>query len=335
MEWSALITTVCLNPSIDHMLVIDGFAYGGLNRVRDSRYDAGGKGLNVAVTVSALGAEAECAGFMFKESARLFETRLRMSGTASDFVWLEGSARTNLKVFDRERGVVTEFNESGRQVGRADLERMTELVEHRAARADFLVLSGSLPPGCPVDYYAQLMRAVAGEGCRCVLDADGAPLREGLKERAWMLKPNRAELEALTGRTLCDIPAVKPNRAELEALTGRKLESVQQVRDAARELIAGGATVVAVSLGGDGAVIADAREAFFAPPLKIEVRSTVGAGDAMVAALTSGFAAGKGLEEAFRMGVANASAMCMTQGSEPPAREDFEALLQTVQTERI
>ena len=72
MEWSALITTVCLNPSIDHMLVIDGFAYGGLNRVRDSRYDAGGKGLNVAVTASALGAEAECAGFMFKESARLF-----------------------------------------------------------------------------------------------------------------------------------------------------------------------------------------------------------------------------------------------------------------------
>ena len=314
MERVALITTVCLNPSIDQMLVIDGFTYGGLNRVQMTRRDAGGKGLNVAVTASALGAEAECAGFMFKESARLFETRLRMSGTAYDFVWLEGSARTNLKVFDRERGVVTEFNESGREVGAEDLARMMELVRHRAARADFLVLSGSLPPGCPMDYYAQLMRAVAGEGCRCVLDADGAPLREGLKERAWMLKPNRAELEALTGRTLCDIPAV---------------------RDAARELIAGGATVVAVSLGGDGAVIADAREAFFAPPLKIEVRSTVGAGDAMVAALTSGFAAGKGLEEAFRMGVANASAMCMTQGSEPPAREDFEALLQTVQTERI
>ena len=184
-----MITTVCLNPSIDHMLVIDGFAYGGLNRVRDSRYDAGGKGLNVAVTASALGAEAECAGFMFKESARLFETRLRKSGTAYDFVWLDGSARTNFKVFDRERGVVTEFNESGRQVGQADLERMTELVEHRAARTDFLVLSGSL--------------------------------------------------------------------------------------------------------------------------------------------------AGTGWEEAFRMGVAGASAMCMTEGSEPPARADFAALLQTVRMERI
>ena len=77
-----MVTTVCLNPSIDHMICVDGFEYGGLNRVQSSRYDAGGKGLNVAVTVSALGAEAECAGFMFKESARLFETRLLKSGTA-------------------------------------------------------------------------------------------------------------------------------------------------------------------------------------------------------------------------------------------------------------
>lgn len=309
-----MITTVCLNPSIDHTIVIDGFEYGGLNRVRDSRYDAGGKGLNVAVAVSALGGEAECAGFMFKESARLFETRLRKSGTAYDFIWLEGSARTNLKVFDSRRGVVTEFNESGRSAGEDDLERMKALVAHRAARADFLVLSGSLPPRCPADYYAQLLRAAAGQKCRCVLDADGAPLREGLKAGPWMLKPNRAELEALTGR---------------------KLASVQDVRDAARELVAGGAGVVAVSLGAEGAVAVDAREAFFAPPLRIEVRSTVGAGDCMVAALTCGFAAGKGLEEAFRMGVAGASAMCMTEGSEPPSCADFAALLETVRTERI
>ena len=309
-----MITTVCLNPSIDHMIAIDGFAYGGLNRVRASRYDAGGKGLNVAVAASALGAEAECAGFMFKESARLFETRLLKSGTAYDFIWLDGSARTNLKVFDRERGVVTEFNESGHEVGLVDLERMTELVRHRATRADMLVLSGSLPPGCPADYYAQLLRATAGSKCRCILDADGAPLREGIKARPWLIKPNRAELETLAGRAL---------------------DGVAAVRDAARALIAEGIAVVAVSLGGDGALIASADEAFFSPPLPIEVRSTVGAGDAMVAALACGFAAGKPLEEAFRMGVASASAMCMTEGSEPPVRAEFTALLQTARTERI
>lgn len=314
LERSALVTTVCLNPSIDHTLSIDGFEYGGLNRVVSSRFDAGGKGLNVAVTLSALGVEAQCAGFMFKESARLFETRLLKSGTAYDFIWLDGSARTNLKVFDRSRGVVTEFNESGREVGALDLERMTALIAHRCAHADFAVFSGSMPPGCPADSYAQMIRAVAGGKCRCVLDADGAPLREGIEARPWLIKPNRAELEALTGRALA---------------------SIADVRDAAREIVARGVSVVAVSLGADGALIADADEAFFAPRLDIPVRSTVGAGDAMVAGMLCGFAGGKGLREAFCMGVASASAMCMTEGSEPPARADFTALLETVRTERI
>ena len=309
-----MVTTVCLNPSIDHMICVDGFEYGGLNRVQSSRYDAGGKGLNVAVTVSALGAEAECAGFMFKESARLFETRLLKSGTAYDFIWLDGSARTNLKVFDRSRGVVTEFNESGRGVGALDLERMTELIVHRCAHTDFVVLSGSMPPGCPADYYAQIIRAVAGGKCRCVLDADGASLREGIQARPWL---------------------IKPNRAELEALTGRRLQAIPDVRDAAREIIGQGVGVVAVSLGADGAVIADADEAFFAPRMEIPVRSTVGAGDAMVAGMVYGFANGKGLRDAFGMGVASASAMCMTEGSEPLARADFTALLQAVRIERI
>ncbi len=314
MERFALITTVCLNPSIDHMIAVDSLVCGGLNRVRDSRYDAGGKGLNVAVAISALGGEAECVGFMDRENARLFETRLRKSGTAYDFIWRDVPTRTNLKVFDRSCGVVTEFNESGRAVGEEELARMTELIVHRARHADVLVLSGSMPPACPADYYARVLRAVAGESCRCVLDADGAPLAEGIAARPWLIKPNRAELETLTGRSL---------------------RGVADVRDAAREIIARGVAVVAVSLGADGAIIADADEAFFAPRLDIDVHSTVGAGDAMVAGLVCGFSAGKGLREAFCMGVAAASAMCMTEGSEPPGRENFETLLQTVQTERI
>ena len=139
-------------------------------------------------------------------------------------------------------------------------------------------------------------------------------MREGIQARPWLIKPNRAELEALTG---C------------------KLETITDVRDAAREIIAQGVGVVAVSLGADGAVIADENEAFFAPRMEIPVRSTVGAGDAMVAGLVCGFASGKGLRDAFGMGVASASAMCMTEGSEPLARADFTALLQAVRIERI
>lgn len=296
------------------MITIDGFEYGGLNRVQASRYDAGGKGLNVAVAVSALGQEAECVGFMYKDSARLFETRLLKSGTAYDFIWCDGSARTNLKVFDRARGVVTEFNESGRPVSALDLERMTELIVHRAGRARCLVLSGSMPPGCPEDYYAQLLRAVEGKGCRCVLDADGAALRAGIEARPWMIKPNRAELENLAGRPLKDVASV---------------------RDAAREIVARGVRVVAVSLGAEGALIVGENEAYRAAALKVPVRSTVGAGDAMVAGLSVGFAADATLRDAFCMGVAAASAMCMTEGSEALSRADYMPLVSSVQLERI
>ena len=296
------------------MLTIDGFEYGGLNRVQASRYDAGGKGLNVAVAVSALGQEAECVGFMYKDSARLFETRLLKSGTAYDFIWCDGSVRTNLKVFDRARGVVTEFNESGRPVSALDLERMTELIVHRAGRARCLVLSGSMPPGCPKDYYAQLLRAVEGKGCRCVLDADGAALRAGIEAQPWMIKPNRAELENLAGRPLKDVAAV---------------------RDAAREIVKRGVRVVAVSLGAEGALIVGENEAYRAAALKVPVRSTVGAGDAMVAGLSVGFAADATLRDAFCMGVAAASAMCMTEGSEALSRADYMPLVSSVQLERI
>ena len=106
----------------------------------------------------------------------------RKSGAGYDFIWRKAPTRTNLKVFDRSCGVVTEFNAPGEAVSEEEIGRMSELIAHRARRADVLVLSGSMPPACPANYYAGVIRAVAGEKCLCVLDADGAPLfrRKGL-----------------------------------------------------------------------------------------------------------------------------------------------------------
>ena len=168
-----MITSISLNPSIDRTLTVSGFTPGGLNRVLTSRDVAAGKGINVALTVSALGLDAECVGFMYRDSAPLFEKRLMVNSTAYDFIWMDGEARTNIKVLDQAAGVVTELNESGREIDADSLKRMTELVCAHAENSDYLILTGSLPPGCPDDYYATLIDAVAGLGCRCVLDADG------------------------------------------------------------------------------------------------------------------------------------------------------------------
>ena len=309
-----MITSISLNPSIDRTLTVEGFIPGGLNRVLSSSDVAAGKGINVALTVSALGLDAECIGFMYRDSGPLFEKRLMVNSTAYDFIWLEGSARTNIKVFDQAEGVVTELNESGREIDAESLKRMTELVCAHAENSDFLILSGSLPPGCPADYYATLIDAVGGLGARCVLDADGERLKKGLEARPFM---------------------IKPNRFELETMTGRKLESIGEIRDAARQYIEQGVEVVAVSLGADGAIILQGDDALYAPRLNIEVKSTVGAGDSMVAALVAGFMAENDLEETFRMGMACATARCMTEGYRIVDKTLYRAVMDMVKIERI
>lgn len=309
-----MITAVSLNPSIDRTLTVDNFTPGGLNRVISRTDNAAGKGINVALTVSSLGLDAECIGFMYRDSSPLFERRLMMNSTAYDFIWSEGSARTNIKVFDRAAGVVTELNESGRPVDDAQLREMVELVTRHAESSDYLILSGSTPPGCPTDFYRTLIQAVDGLGCRCVLDADGERLTAGLEARPFM---------------------IKPNRFELETMAGRRLDTIADVKQAALRYIDMGVEVAAVSLGADGALITDGSQTLFAPRMNIEVKGTVGAGDAMVAGLVAGFMADTDLEEAFRMGVACASARCMAEGYKGIDKTVYKAFLDMVTIERV
>ena len=309
-----MITSISLNPSIDRTLTVENFTAGGLNRVLSTSDVAAGKGINVALTVSALGLDSECIGFMYRDSASLFEKRLMVNSTAYDFIWCDGSARTNIKVFDRAAGVVTELNASGAPVNEEELAQMVELVTRHAEDSDYLVLSGSTPPGCPEDFYRTLINAVEGLGCRCVLDADGARLKYGLEARPFM---------------------IKPNRFELETMTGSRLDSLADIRDAARKYIDMGVEVVAVSLGADGAMILEGDNALYAPKLNIEVKSTVGAGDSMVAGLVAGFMGENELEDAFRMGIACATARCMTEGYRIVDRTVYKALMDMVKIERI
>jgi len=290
-----MITSISLNPSIDRTLEVASFTAGGLNRVLAQTDVAAGKGTNVALAAAALGEKSECIGFMYADGGKLFEKRLREGGVEGDFLWCEGAVRVNVKVLDRERGEITELNQSGVPVTKQQLEEMTRLVLRHAKNADFLVLTGSLPPDCPVDYYRTLAEAAAGENCRVLLDADGDRLRTGLKARPFL---------------------IKPNRYELELLTGKKLSSVADILTAALDIIDMGVGVVAVSMGGDGALITDGSEAWHTPGLRVEVKSTVAAGDSMIAGLAAGFGRGYDLPNAFRLGVAAATARCAT----PPER---------------
>ena len=309
-----MITSVSLNPSIDRTLTVESFTPGGLNRVISKNDVAAGKGINVALTVSGLGLDSECIGFMYQDGASLFEKRLMLNSTPYDFIWCEGSVRTNIKVFDRSAGVVTELNESGMTVGEEDLKKMVDLVVRHAEDSDYLILSGSLPTGCPQDYYRTLIHAVEGLGCHCVLDADGERLKYGLEAHPFM---------------------IKPNRYELESMTGKPMDSIADIRDAALRYVDMGVGIVAVSPGAEGALITNGEKTLYAPRVNIEVKGTVGAGDAMVAGLVAGFMADYELEETFRMGVACASTRCITEGYKTIDKTLYRAFLEMVKIERV
>ena len=313
-ECVLMITTVCLNPCIDRTVSIADFNYGGMNRALSARSDAGGKGVNVAITAATLGLETECITFLRKNGGKEIENRLIANGVKSDAIWLEGSVRTNIKLFDQSKGVITEINESGAPVSEEDFLRMTELISEHAQESDFLVLSGSLPPGCPPEYYRDLITSVEGLNCRCVLDADGPRLEAGLLAHPFM---------------------IKPNRPELEAIVGHQLTTLNDVRDAAQTYIDRGVSIVAVSMGSDGALITNGSETFYAPRMPVEVKSTVGAGDAMIAGFTAGCLADLPLEEVFRKGVACATASVMTEGTLLVDKAVYRSLLDRIEIRSI
>ena len=300
-----MISGVSLNPSIDRTLELERLEVGGLNRIKKQTDVAAGKGMNVALAAAALGEEAACIGFMYREGGAMFEARLHEGGAMGDFVWCDGAVRVNMKVFDREKGEITELNASGTPVDEEQMCKMAALTARQAEKSDALVLTGSLPPGCPVDFYAQLAEAAQGSDCRVFLDADGERLRAGLRAKPFL---------------------IKPNRYELELLSGEKLDSLDSICAAARKLVEGGVKMVAVSMGADGALMTDGKHFIHAPGLRVRVCSTVAAGDSMIAGLATGFVRGWSMTEAFRLGVAAATVRCMTPPDQLIRAEDCAAL---------
>ena len=256
------VVTVTANPAVDQTVWIPGFRTGEVNRVRRQEVAPGGKGVNVAAFLAAFGIPTLATGFLGTTNAGLFEDFLAERGIEGRFVPVTGTTRTGVKIVDDEAGTTTDINFPGFEVTGDAVAALEATVESLRQPDSWIVLSGSLPPGAPVDLYARLGAGAGELGMRVAVDTSGPPLSEAVQCRPDLVKPNREELEELVGRTL-------PDR---EALAG-----------AARELVERGISTVVVSLGGDGALFVRAGEAVFAAAPRVPVASTVGAGDAMVA----------------------------------------------------
>ena len=290
-----MIYTVTLNPALDKTVEIPDFTLDAVNRITTLRTDPGGKGLNVSKVIQKLGGTSTAIGVLGGTTGRRIADAMDALGVRTDFTFVEGETRTNLKVVDPARHTNTDLNEPGLTVTPDVLGSMLAALTAKIQPGDIVVLSGSLPKGAPADTYGVWTAACGKAGARVFLDADGEALRHGLAAKPYLVKPNNHELSRLTGHTL---------------------DTADDLLAAARDMIAEGVGRVVVSMGSDGALFVSETGAYRAEGLKVPVGSTVGAGDSMVAALA--YAEAQGLDDGHTvmLAVATSAANVMCSGSQ-------------------
>jgi 1-phosphofructokinase family hexose kinase len=308
-----VITVGGFNTSIDKTMEMAELRSGAVNRASSVRAYAGGKGLHVARAIGTLGEKATLVGVIDATHRAFFEEALAPLGVAFDGIEVE-SVRTCLAIREAGGTRITEILEPGPEVDEARQRAVCDAFLARARGSVLAVLSGSVPRGFGDDVYARLAASLGGAGVRCLVDASGALLRAAADARPFLVKPNREELEALLGVRIEGVPAAA--RAAL-ALCGR------------------GITMVVVSLGPEGALLASGGRVCHAVGPAQPVEHTVGSGDCLLAGVAVGLARGLGLEEVLRLGVACGTANALSPEHGYMKRADAEAMLPLVRASWI
>lgn len=309
-----MIYTVTLNPAIDKTVVIENLSPGQVNRVASVRVDAGGKGINVSKCLRALGADTVAAAILAGSAGKQLEDMLKALNIPVLQVNVPGQSRTNLKIIDPVKKENTDINEPGPKVMPEDLEALRLMLGSKVKKGDSIVLSGSLPAGVEADLYRAWTTYFRELGAAVFLDADGEPMALGIQAGPYMIKPNNHELARLLGK---------------ETL------SMEEMCSEGKHLVESGIREVVISLGGDGALFVSNEGVFHAEGLSVPVKSTVGAGDSMVAAMVYSKEKGLDRETAIRLAVAMGAASVMQDGSQSPEKKLVEKLAQDVKLKKL
>ncbi|MEV0628814.1 1-phosphofructokinase [Nonomuraea wenchangensis] len=299
-----MILTLTLNPSLDRTIEVAALRRGEVIRAAAARLDPGGKGVNVSRALLANGVAARAVVPFGGDEGRQLVGLLAAEGLDMVTVPVTGRTRSNVTLAEPD-GTVTKVNEPGTALSPAELDTIAEAVlaaAHTGGQgADWVVASGSLPPEVPADVYARLCRRFAEAGIEVAVDTSGPALSYALG----------------AGPAL-----VKPNLEELGQATGRPIACLGDVVEAARALRAAGARAVLASLGADGAVLVEDGGVWYGRAPAIEPRSSVGAGDAMLAGF---LAAGGHGPEALARALAWGAAAAGLPGSRMPGPADIDA----------
>lgn len=297
-----------VNPTLDKTVEVGKLEPGKTNRAQDVRVEAGGKAVNVARVLKALGGNPKVVGFVYNNGGDVVKNALEDRSIFYDFHDEEGIPRVNLKIVDKSAGNVTEINEIGMNVSSELLSRIADELVDTVSAGDAAILTGGLPLDAPADYYAGLIRRLKEKSVMVYLDASGDALRAGVQEGPFLIKPNLVELEEATGKTIA---------------------TIGQALDAARDLIARyGIHYVVVSFGSKGSLAVDAEAAVYAPGLSVSIGSTVGAGDSLLAGIIARSDAS--LIEMLKSGVAAATGSVSLPGTDLCTKSLYDEYIEEI-----
>lgn len=266
----ARVLTVTLNPALDLTVQLPFLRLGEVNRSESLQVHAAGKGLNVAQVLADLGHQLTVTGFLGETNPQAFEQLFGARGFTDEFVRVAGETRSNLKLAETD-GRVTDINGPGLAVTEAQCDELLARLQRLAPAHDLVVVAGSLPRGIDSQWFVQLLNSLKALGVRVALDTSGVALRDGLATRPWLIKPNEEELAEARGVDLSGSSALLAE---------------------ARRLQSEGIEHVVVSLGANGVSWFTAGAALHAQPPKVQVVSTVGAGDSLLAGMLHGLLVG-------------------------------------------
>jgi 1-phosphofructokinase len=307
-----MVVTVTPNPSLDRTMEVDALNLGEVVRARAVRLDPGGKGVNVSRALVVNGYPSRAVVPLGGPEGDQLASLLLGIGIEVAPIRIADAIRSNITVVEPD-GAVTKLNAPGPSVSDAELEALLERAVAASDGAAWVAGCGALPPGAPEDFYARLVAAVRGVGVRVAVDTSGAALESVLAAGPDLLKPNEAELTEVLGS---------------------RLHTLGEVVAAADKLRSHGAGAVLVSLGSNGAILVDDAGAVHGEHGVVVPRSTVGAGDALLAGFLA--AGGEG-PEAVAEGVTWGTAACVLPGTAMPGPADLrrnEVRVRSVEPER-
>ena len=279
-----MIYTLTFSTSLDYYIDIPVFTPGEINRSSKEKFEPGGKGINVSLILKELNFESIALGFAAGFTGDELEKILVQKGIKTDFVRTAGNTRINIKI---NSSLESAINTTAPSINEEEISLLFQKLQ-KLNGGDILCIGGNVPRTLPIDIYVKIMQSLNNRNIKIIVDATGDLLLSTLPYHPFL---------------------IKPNQEELEEIMKRKLTTPEEIIESAYSLIQMGAQNVVVSLGKDGAIMVDENDnIYIKPALEGEFKSSVGAGDSLVAGFIAGYLNNGNYEDALELGIAAGTA---------------------------